>query len=509
MSLQPANPAVPRKLVVRRRWLEWTAPSSDPRRDVDLVVEGHRMWSGRTERPNPRTQRVVWPRALRPYLRGDGEAEVRSPNGEVLATGRYSFGESRSGWDLRAVGAAALVVDKWGKLATAPSKSLHLLLLHELDGVIRQLQDAGYTTSVTGGTLLGAVRAGEILERDDDVDVVVYLGEVGPAQVSLASYGIQRALERAGRRVIRHSDAHLQIPVEDHAGDAHVDVFLGFHHEGRYHQPIAVRGELPVEAILPLGAVHLAGREFPAVADPERWLELCYGPDWRTPDPAFRFRTPATTRRRFENWFGVYDLNRHFWEQWLNRRPVSWEADAEQLHALLPRATRVIDLGCGTGANARYLSERGHRVLALDYAIAAVKAAERMSGGSFEVRRVNAADRRDLIGTAADERSSGVEPNVLLSDVLAYLTRPTRENVYRFLQLVLGSGGRVLASFPVNPSLRYEHERPDTWHLPLDWLSEEIEPFGLGFEVIGQEYRRTSAGVRRFATVVIERRHHA
>ncbi|MFK4729856.1 hypothetical protein ROT00_09235 [Agromyces mediolanus] len=497
--------ALPRVVVARRRWLEWPALPGEGELQVDVEIGGLRLWSGRTERPGPRTHRMPWPRALLPYLSGGGVVVVRAADGEVLATGRYSFGEPRLGRDLRSLGQAGLVVDKWGKLAAAPSEDLHSVLLHGLDEVVAALQAADYAVSITGGTLLGAIRSGDIIERDDDADVFVYLGEVGPADVSLASYGIQRVLEASGRTVVRHSDAHLQVIMAGERGRAHVDVFLGFHHEGSYHQPIAVRGELPVEAILPLGTARLAGREFPAVADPERWLALCYGAGWRTPDPSFRFRTPSSTRRRFENWFGVYDLNRHFWEDWIGRAASSWHGDADELDRLLPRDSRVIDLGSGIGENARLLAERGHRVLAADYALGAVTAAEQLSGGRFEVQRVNAADRRDLLGLGAAELEAGGQPNVLLSDVLAYLTRDIRANVFRFLDLVLGTEGRAVASFPVNPSLHYEHARPDTWHLPLAWLRDEIASSGLRFEVRGTGYRRTSAGLRRFATVVIER----
>jgi len=493
--------ALPRPLTARRRWIEWPAEAGERELDVDVEIGGIRLWSGKTERLGPRTHRIPWPRALHPYLSGSGVVAVRSAQGAVLATGRYSLGEPRLGRDLRSLGQAGLVVDKWGKLASAPSRDLHALLIDGLEQVVEVLERGGYTVSITGGTLLGAIRSGEIIERDDDVDVFVYLGELGPTDVSLASYRIQRTLESASHRVVRHSDAHLQVIITGERGTAHVDVFLGFHHDGTYHQPIAVRGELPVEAILPLGTVRLAGREFPAVADPERWLALCYGPGWRTPDPSFRFRTPSSTRRRFENWFGVYDLNRHFWEDWIGRAAAGWHADAEQLDRLVPRGARIIDLGSGIGENSRLLAERGHRVLAADYALGAVTAAEQLSGGRFEVRRVNAADRRELLALAAEELESGAAPNVLLSDVLAYLTRQTRANVFRFLQLVLGASGRAVASFPVNPSLHYEHVRPDTWHLPLEWLAQEIAPFGLSFRVLGTGYRRTSAGMRRFTTV--------
>ncbi|MFF2370065.1 hypothetical protein [Agromyces sp. NPDC058110] len=488
--------------------IEWAADATEPGAAIDIEVDGRRLWSEHLPEPLDGRRVVSWPAPLRPYLRGSGTLRVRASGGPVIAEGRYRFARERRR-SLRRLAEAGTVLDKWGKLVPAANQELHDALLDGTERIVGELQAVGFVVAITGGTLLGAVRSGDILERDDDSDLLLYLGEASPTEVSLASYRVERLLIASGHTVIRHSDAHLQIMLQPTAAgiSAHVDVFMGFHDRGVYSQPIHVRGDLPVEAILPITGIRLGGREVPSVADPEAWLAACYGPTWRVPDPAFSFETPIATRRRFENWFGTYDFTRHFWEARAargrrGRRARGRGADVRHILRRTRRGDSVLDVGAGRGAAAAVLAGHRRRVTAIDFATTAVEAAVERSRGRFDVERVNLADGRAVLDLISRQR----EPegtSVLLRDVLAYLPEDSRANVFRLIRAVIGERGIAVATFPDRATRRYEHLRPDTWHLPLSWLSAELHRHGLAYTLHRRTLRRTSAGVRRFVHISI------
>lgn len=468
-------------------------------RTVDVEVDGRRMWTVTVPRSSGRAALVPWPGVLHDHLSGAGVIVLRDQrSGVALAEGRFAWPSPKGSIGIGTIAAAGQVVDKWGKITDAPSGALHRQLMAATHKLLDDLDALGYTVAVTGGTLLGAVREGRILAHDDDVDLLVYLGEVAPPDVSIASYGLERSIRSLGHEVIRHSDAHLQVLF----GEAHVDLFLGFHAHGEYNQPIAVRGAFPRDSLLPLNEQRLDGVAVPSVADAEGWLALCYGATWRTPDPAFRFSTPPSTRRRFENWFGVYDLNRDFWERHTRlARSRPWRGDARRMLAATGPGDRILDLGSGNGALASDLADAGRSVLATDFARSALASTAVRPG--VTTMRLNLADRRAVLDLVADELHVGGTRHVLLSNVLASITRESRANVFLMLRAVLEPGSVALASFPVNMSSVYDHHRPDTWHLPLNWLREEASAHGLTFTVASQRPRRTSVGWRVVATVRI------
>ncbi|KQM84133.1 hypothetical protein ASE68_13745 [Agromyces sp. Leaf222] len=489
--------------------IAWSAGEVAAGVAIDVEIDGARLWSEYLPEPVAGMHRLEWPRALGPSLRGSGSVAVRVPaDASTIAAGSYRFAAEGSGPSLRKLVTAGTIVDKWGKLVTAASRELHRALLDGAERVIAELRSADYTVAITGGTLLGAVRVGTILDRDDDADLLLYLGEATPADVSIASYRVERLLAGFGHEVIRHSDAHLQVmlaPTESGVS-AHVDVFFGYHDRGVYSQPIHVRTDLPVEALLPLTEIELGGRMFPSVADPEAWLAACYGPSWRIPDPAFSFETPIPTRRRFENWYGTYDFTRHFWEAQAKaagpRSSARARADVRQMLRRTRRGDAVLDLGSGVGRQSRALARRGRAVTAVDFATTAIDAARGTSAGTFRVERANLAHGRAVLDLIERHGGRG-DVNVLLGDVLAYLPQSSRANVFRLVRAVSGSSGTVLASFPDRVSPRYEHLRPDSWHLPLSWLQDELEPFGLEYALIRRSVRRTPVGLRRIVQVSI------
>lgn len=479
---------------------------------LDVLLAGRRVWS---VTPAPDVTLVAWPEALATSVRGMADVRVITSDGAELWSGRVAFVEGSEG-DGRFVDDRGhdLVVNKWGRAARAVEgdEAFRARLLASLQRVVDALETLGMEPFVTGGTLLGAVRSGGFLPHDDDADVGYLSQAHGPWDVVLESLGLERALTRAGFDVRPHSRSHLQVLFSDESGrvDHYVDLFPGFTIGDRYCQPIAVRTRAEGLAILPRTTVELEGVAMPSVADPETWLARCYGPGWRVPDPSFRFETPPSTRRRFENWFGVFNTNREFWED----LHAAGERDGDALDGRLIELLRgrwkdapaILDLGCGTGELAVALAGGGVDVVAADFsrpALARLRGAA--DGAARRVRAVecNFADGRALLGMAASLLRERRDWRIVLSHVLEGLVPETRAGVLRVVRHLTDSGGDAVVTIGTTLPAAYRHEDPRTWHLPLEVLRAEAAGAGLRVEVLGTGEWRSLGALRSEATVAL------
>lgn len=471
-------------------------------RTVDVRIDGHRVWSTRVPFAENGVIALQWPNALKGYLRGRGRIELADSatsrlleSKEIHLPGsdeRIAVTDARGRW---------LAMTKWDRLGPVlegrDGETSARLLSHTRE-VVDLLEAEGHDVYIVGGSLLGVVRQGGMLPHDDDVDLAFLCREENPLDIGLTSYRMERTLTANGFTVVRHSLAHLELEFFTDTGepDCYVDIFTGFFRDGMYCQPFALRGPDVDEAdLVPTRRVTLEGVELPEPASPEAWLAYAYGPGWRVPDPTFRFVTPRSTLQRFETWFGVFNRGRVFWDKHYMTDGDSGIASAgravERFLRDVPPGARILDVGCGDGRWTRELTRSGHRVTGVDYSHEALRIAREGTDSSLvEFRYLNVNDRAALFELGTWMLGTGDEWYVFAHHSVQALTRVNRQAFLLFLDLVLRGRGFADVISDQTMSWFYERGRPDTWHLPVDWIRSEIEEHPLAAEVIGRGLRK-------------------
>jgi len=509
-------------LSATRLGLRVRVPAEQPAETVDVLFDGHRVWSTKLpeHRRNVFGRRLSWPDALRPYLRGKTTVTVRrSADDSVLASADVRFGGGAEDARVSVTDTQGrwLAMNKWNRLGPVLEGSANGVrdrLLANGRRLADLMESWGYPIYMVGGSLLGAMRNGGMLPHDDDIDFAFLSEARTDLEAGQVSYALQRKLADAGYTAIVLSLAQLQVTffTEDGETDHYIDIFTGYHTEdGLYNQPFALRGELPRETLVPVSTMTVDGVDLPAPAKPEAWLEFAYGPSWRVPDPSFVFVSPRSTRRRFDNYFGVFNRQRVYWEKHYEKYstrpdgPAGGEPQVDRFLSLLPEGAFVVDLGCGDGRLTERIAAAGHRVLGLDYSYEALRLANQTRPENVEYRFCNFNDRHQLLELTLDLVDAGEQPYFFAHHLLHEMPELGRSDLFQ----TLFTGGLdeqtfCFATIATDAHLR-DPQDPETWRLQGRTLRNQLRRFGLTIHTLESSAQPTSVGPRETLTTLILR----
>lgn len=477
---------------------------------TDVFFGDQRVWSFNPPRDSVAGRagrRVPWPERLAPFLKGTTVVTLRShAGGETYFEGEVTFGDSRKQVRVTDKHGNQLAVDKSGRLQRTFARSddsMREFLMDGIEGVLEDLRTVcGLDAFLAYGCLLGAVRNGHMIGHDSDADLS-YLSEyTHPFDIARESRQAAEKMRQRGWTVIQMSGGTFKVWVGQGSGTrVGIDVFAAFFVDGTFHVVPAVRGELPRSSVLPTSTVTLEGRSIPAPASPEHWLELTYGPTWRTPDPAFKFEPAREMSRRVDGWLREARTNVRYWHDFYRGR-ASWQVPkkpslfAAWVDAQLPAGQQIVDVGAGNGRDSVWLAEQGHTVLAHDRDINARRKTRRLAtkrGVTVTTEQLNLNELGSVLVSGARMAHGAEVHHVYARFLLDALHDRARPNFWRWAQMVQRRGGLTFLEFRTDrsagePTAFAEHARQ--FLAPADVVAEIEERGGV---VVGREEGRDLA----------------
>lgn len=158
--------------------------------------------------------------------------------------------------------------------------------------VVEVMNSTGAVWWLADGTALGAYRSGDFIPGDSDIDL-----------------GMWATDRRKAIRVLRQL-GKFSLPNHGQPGtlvDGTVPVGIHLHeiHGSTVVYPLGRKAQIgycfPMELFQKLHPVELCGRRVLMPSPPERYLELHYGPDWRVPNPGWRWKVDPPCLIRYSS----------------------------------------------------------------------------------------------------------------------------------------------------------------------------------------------------------------
>lgn len=240
-------------------------------------------------------------------------------------------------------------------------------------------EDLGEICMLCYGTLLGAVRSGNLIPHDDDMDLSIIVEAKNSREAYKKFLSLLTKIAFCGIHIKLVNPGLVKIfkfvPDVDQIS---IDVFLGwFDESGKVSIHFLVDRGIETKDVLPFRELSFIDRTFFVPNNPEVVLEYVYGKGWKHENSAFKYTRADfwdnSDLKQFNEFIGT---NNDYWEYFYSGHKKNVVPDEPSDFACwIARNVKIpecffIELGTGTGRDLMYLShdKRIKNYLGLDYA---------------------------------------------------------------------------------------------------------------------------------------------